>query len=339
MKQKIYVSPSANRKEGYGNRYIVLLKRELAGFYDVLDSENKPCLMQSGALLKYSFKADVFLLSFVETIAFQKLAFLQFLLAHLGLLVMRLRGRKIAYIFHNPRPHKGENFMSRSLTKTLLKRSCLVVSHSKDTAECAVDKIKSFGGDVSKVHYVCHPLVKPDKIAVPSAAKSGEVLIWGNILPYKGVLEFVSSPAVRAAGLKVRIVGRCDDALLASRIEAAVSREGSATSFIFENRSADFEELAGLVKASSAVLFPYLPGSVSGSGALMDTLTMGGSPAGPDVGAFSDLAAEGVCSVYRSEDEMIGILKHGAGVDLKALESFIDRNSWQSFATFLFEHI
>lgn len=332
MKKKIYVSPSAGRKKGYPNRYFVLLKQQLASFFEVLDSENKPCLAQGLSLLRFSFKADIFLLSFVETVAFQKLAFLQFLLAHLSLLIMRIRGRKVAFIFHNPRPHKGENFMSESLTKAQLVHSCLVISHSEETAALARKKISEYGGDPSKVKFVPHPVVKMEAAPKVPSDQSDFILLWGNILPYKGILEFVSSPAVRSAGLKVKIVGACQDPRLLSSIETAVNRGGCSTSFCFENRSAGFEELGSLIAGSRHVLFPYLTGSVSSSGALMDTIAMGGDAIGPNVGAFADLAEEGVCSVYDSEDEMIRILRSDRMTGRSAMDDFIDRNSWRSYA-------
>lgn len=414
MRSRIYVSPSANRKSGYPNRYFVILKKSLAEYFDVLDSDNEPYLTQGWALLRHSFKADIFLLSFVETIAFHKLAFIQYLMVRLSFLVMRMRRGKIVFIFHNPRPHKGENWMSRSLTRLQLERSCLVISHSCETASFARGLLSEYGRSPDKVRYICHPIVEPSVAdvagasamnasgeargaavlgnealcqgassvvaaatgaSVPAAAvsrSSDEILIWGNILPYKGVLEFVSSPAVRVAGLKVRIVGRCKDSALAADIEKAValcnagesaggfvpadsgsSESGTAgrecskdgefpggvipfhrTKIVFENRAADFDELAALIRSSRHVLFPYLPGSVSSSGVLMDTLAMGGNPVGPAIGAFADLARENVCQVYGSEAEMIEILKSDRRINPDTIRDFISRNSWHSYAKF-----
>ncbi len=350
MRKKIYVSPSANRKSGYPNRYFVFLKENLADYFDVLDSGNEPYLTQGWALLRHSFKADIFLLSFVETIAFHKLAFVQYLMVRFSLLVMRLRRKDIVFIFHNPRPHKGENWMSRSLTKVQLIQACLVISHSCETASFARGLLSEYGCSPDKVRYICHPVVwNPSDDRSATAVndvrdRPDEILIWGNILPYKGVLEFVSSPSVRAAGLNVRIVGKCKDPKLASEIEKAVAEcsvLGSGnypvitpSKIVFENRSADFEELASLVHLSRFVLFPYLPGSVSGSGVLMDTLAMGGNPVGPAVGAFADLARENVCFVYGSEAEMIEILKSDRHVNPEILRDFIARNTWHAYAKF-----
>lgn len=133
--------------------------------------------------------------------------------------------------------------MSRSLTKVQLLQSCLVVSHSGETAAFARALISEYGGSPDKVRYVCHPVAvagddgsvvaEADDGFAPSlktrrSGRSDEILIWGNILPYKGVLEFISSPAVRVAGLNVRIVGRCKDPGMAKDIEKAVAECDSA---------------------------------------------------------------------------------------------------------------
>ena len=333
-KKRIYVAPSANRKDGYSNRYFPILKKELSAYFDVLEADNKPCLAQGLALLRNSMKADVFLLSFVETIAFQKLAFAQYLLAMLALRIMRLRGKEIIFIFHNPKPHKGENWMSKSLTGAQLMISKAVISHSAEAAALAREIVAANGGDPGKVSYVCHPVVVPEHLPEHPAHKEDNVLIWGNILPYKGVLEFVSSTAVRDAGLDVRIVGKCKDPELASRIQSAISGP-SSTRFVFENRVAGFDELADLVSGSRRVVFPYLPGSVSSSGVLIDTVAMGGDPVGPAVGAFLDLAEEGVCSVYKSETEMVSLLKEDGNISPEARAKFIESHSWPAFAAMI----
>ena len=41
MRKKIYVSPSANRKNGYPNRYFVFLKENLAEYFNRLHEAQK----------------------------------------------------------------------------------------------------------------------------------------------------------------------------------------------------------------------------------------------------------------------------------------------------------
>ena len=61
---------------------------------------------------------------------------------------------------------------------------------------------------------------------------------------------------------------------------------------------------------------------------------MGGSPVGPAIGAFADLAREDVCFVYGSEAEMVEILKSGRSINPEVLRDFIARNTWHSYAKF-----
>ena len=154
-----------------------------------------------------------------------------------------------------------------------------------------------------------------------------DILIWGDILPYKGVLEFVREPALAESGLCVRIIGRCADPVYARELESSLPAGVS-----FENRRAPFEELASLSKAARYVLFPYLPGSVSSSGVLMDTLTLGGTPVGPAGGAFADLAEEGLCLTYSSVEELFAILSGKQEIDPARRTAFIRNHSWEAFA-------
>lgn len=335
-RERIYVAPSARRGVGYSSRYFLLLKQKLARHYDVLEADNSPCLMQSLPLIANAFKADIFLLSFVETIAFHKLAAAQSLIAAISIEIMHLRRRKIVFIFHNMRPHKGENRLSRWLTRLQFKRSQLVIAHSGAAAQFAREQIGRLGGDTSKVVYICHPFPENSAKAVETKETGTDVLIWGNILPYKGVLEFISRDDVKDSGLKVRILGHCADSGLAKTIQGRVRECGNIS---FDNRKAGFDEIADAIASSRFVLFPYLKGSISSSGVLMDTLAMGGVPVGPGVGAFADLAAEGVCLCYDNDSEMLDILRSERSIDASAREAFIACNSWDAFEQKIYDSL
>ena len=327
MKQRVYISPSASRKLGYPNPYIPRLKRELEPWFEVMEPGNEPCRMQAGAMLRASFKADIFMLSFVETIAFQKLPFTQTCLALLAMDILRLRGGRLVFFFHNPLPHKGENFMSRLLTRRMFRRAQLVVTHSGNTA--AIARQRTSPDAVMLFPHPCEAAVK----AEPSE-RAADVLIWGTVLPYKGVYEFLSGLGVASPGLKIDILGACPDAGLARKIHALES-----DNIRFEERRADMQEIASRIASSRMVLFPYLPDSISGSGTLMDTLRFGGSPVGPDMGAFHDLAQEGLCRVYKTSAELQEILKSGWTVDSGLVARYLEGHSWPSFARCLAERL
>ena len=327
MRQKVYASPSASRKLGYPNPYVPNLKKEFSGAFEVLEADNRPCLMQGGALLRNSVKGDIFLLSFVETIAFHPLALLQTCMALLALDIMKLRRRSIVFFFHNPRPHKGENWLSRKLTRRLFRYADLVVTHSENTAAIAREKVGE-----SKV-LMC-PIPFEPAAALVAKGPECDVLIWGSIFPYKGVAEFLADPAIAASGLRVDIIGECRDAALSEKIASLAT--GSVH---FENRRPEMDEIASRVAGSRIVLFPYLPGSVSGSGSLTDTLRFGGNPVGPDAGAFRDLATQGLCKVYSTASEVPGIVESGWKVDAGKLARYIEANSWSAFAEIIIKFV
>ena len=322
----IYVAPSAKRGTGYPNRYFYRLKQALSEHFRVLEADNRPCLMQGTALVFNSLRADVFLLSFVETIAFHKLAWIQQWMALAALRIMKIRRRKIFFIFHNPRPHKGETPISRRLTDAQLRQADAVIAHSREAATVARLRLAVLAEDPGKVCYIAHPVTPFTGQAAPAVAPF-DILIWGDILPYKGVLEFVREPALAESGLCVRIIGRCADPVYARELESSLPAGVS-----FENRRASFAELAALSAAARYVLFPYLPGSVSSSGVLMDTLALGGTPVGPAIGAFSDLAEEGLCLTYSSVEELFVILSGKQGIDPDRRTAFIRKHSWEAFA-------
>ena len=329
--KKIYVAPSAKRGTGYSNRYFYRLKDALTRRFRVLEADSKPCLSQGTTLFFNALRSDVFLLSFVETIAFHKLAWLQQWFALAALRIMKIRRKKIIFIFHNPRPHKGETAISRRLTDAQLRLADGVIAHSQEAATVARMRLAVLEDNPGKVCYIAHPVTPFVGKAEPAAA-SFDVLIWGEILPYKGVLEFVREPALAGSGLRVRIIGRCADPAYARELEASLP-EG----ITYENRRAPFEELAILSAAARYVLFPYLPESISSSGVLMDTLALGGTPVGPAVGAFLDLEEEGLCLTYRSSDELFTILTGRQETDPVRRTDFIRMHSWEAFAEDIFK--
>ena len=320
--KKVFVSPAAQKGKGYSNPFFIHLKKELSRFYRVLDPDNKGVKSQSLALFEASVKADVFILSFVETIPFHRFGIIQTYIALLSLEIMRWRKKKVVFILHNPKPHNGENAFTDLLTNKLFSVSSLVVTHTSNTTEIARKKGKN-------VLQMNHPVEFPDK-GIPSLAENPtrDILIWGEILPYKGVAEFLSLEGIQSSGLHIEILGRCKDAALTQTIQRLIAGKES---FSWQNRRPDMNEVEQAVGQSRYVLFPYLKGSISGSGVLLDTLLMGGNCIGPDEGAFRELANLGLCRVYHDENELLDILNQDWKVDKSALESFMRDNSWEQY--------
>ncbi len=317
-------------KSGYGNPYSQNFKDSLTRYYNVLDMEYENHALQSISLLKRAFVGDVFIFNWLENVSFWTLGKIQFVVVLLALAVIKKRKAKVVWMLHNIRPHQGENKMTKFIQKWLFKNASLIISHSRDAAEYAQTRTTRM------VVYRCHPIKEMSYVDVSKDVEPFDILVWGTILPYKGVLEFLESSYVQKRNLKIKVIGRCNDDVLNDKIKALCNDR-----IVFENRKIEFSELRQYVKASKIVLFPYIGDCVSSSGALIDTIMLKGNPVGPSVGAFKDLAEEGVCFTYsRFEDldELLNCQKL-SNMALDRREIFIQHNSWESFGSFLYDSI
>lgn len=317
---KLYFYPSCPR-EGYTNPYCINYKHAIGTEFRLLDADNKITKMKTATLLRYSFVADVVILNWIENVANLRMGKLQYLLTWLSFLILRIRKKKIVWMFHNITPHEGRDKYSDHICDYLYEQASLIISHSEEAANYAKQFAKC------PVECICHPISNPSHSVYEGTLKPVDILIWGAILPYKGVLEFLQSCKDSLKDFRILILGKCKDSRLRSQIE-----EYAIDNVSFENRFADFDELAAYIKKSKYVLFPYVGESVSSSGVLMDTLAMGGCPVGPNKGAFRDLQEEGVCLCYNDYDELIDIINKDAILSVKQREDFVANNSWSHFS-------
>ena len=88
---------------------------------------------------------------------------------------------------------------------TSLTGCTMIVSHSQEAAEYARNHAKCM------VEYKCHPIESINVDAWTTIIEPFDVFIWGSILPYKGVLEFVSLPKIQSSNLRIKRIGSCKD--------------------------------------------------------------------------------------------------------------------------------
>ena len=323
--EKIYYYPSAPR-EGYKNPYSINYKEALKLNFILLDDVSKAKYTAVFSFLKYAFLADVFVLNWVEDVAFAKFHRFKFIIVYLSLLVIRIRKCRIVWMIHNIHPHKGVTEITQFIQSYLFKHSSIIITHSKAAANFARKKSNS------DIYYVCHPFVKiyTQPYEIPDVFY--DVLIWGDILPYKGVSEFLSLPFV--SQLKVKIIGRCYDEILERKI-----RSHCNDNVEYENRRISFDELKSFISKSRYIVFPYIGDCVSSSGALIDTLTLGGCVVGPYKGAFIDLGEEGLCLTYKNEKELKDILQSNIRINQSDISNFIHENTWSNISNFIVEKL
>lgn len=323
---KLYYYPPGE----YDNPYSINFKKALSEYYDLLECDNihPKFHMLSLYIFKRSFQADIYVLNWIENIGNYRLPFVQWFITFFALLNIKLRGKKIIWMFHNIHPHNGTTFYSSTISWLLFRISSLIVSHSKDAAQYAKAKSRK------KVIYRCHPIKTFDNVGLKFEGKVDDcdILIWGNINRYKGIKEFISLPDIQKSNFKILIIGKSDDKLLIEEIKKQCNEH-----IILQERRGTFAEIGAYCKSSKYVLFPYIGDSISSSGALIDTIAMGGIPIGPEVGAFKDLESEGLCITYKNYQDLYCKLNSSLKIEIN--DDFFVVNSWDSFVRYLYNLI
>lgn len=327
-RERVYYFPP--RKGGsYGNPYSQNYRDALSERYKVVNINGASPIGKSIAFFLSIFRADIYIVNWLENIAFFRFGKMQFVLVKFGLWIIRKRGAQIVWMFHNMHPHGGHNAESRWLHDYLFRHASLIISHSEEAAAYARERT------AVKVIYMCHPVHD-----ITRGTWRGEtppecdVLMWGSVVAYKGIREFLEVYHRRGSKLKVRIIGGCKDAELDAAIRALTN-----DNVTYEKRRASFEEVEAGIKTSRYVLFPYVGSCVSSSGVLIDTIVLGGTPVGPSVGAFRDLDSEGVCLTYNSYDELFTLLSKDSTISPANRRQFIASNSWRGLVERIAEEL
>ena len=228
-------------------------------------------------------------------------------------------------MFHNIHPHGGENWWSQYIQTLLFRYSYVIIAHSREASLFAQKKA------VCPVYYKPHPIEMVKYELWEGDSRECDFFIWGSILPYKGIEEFISNPLCKEKRFKILIIGKCIDKVLKDKIV-----EHCSDNIIFEDRRADYSELSAQCKKAKCVLFPYIGDSISSSGVLIDTLLMGGIPIGPNRGAFADLRNVGCCFTYNTIEEVFNLNLDDIQISPKAKDQFVDENTWSKYAAWMF---
>lgn len=324
--KKLFYFPS-EPLTGYQNPYCNYAKDALQKHYEVLDMDRSSRVRRMFTLPYYSFKCDVIIFNWLESVPFFAFGTIQFFIDLIALAVLKIRKVKILFMYHDLVSHFGDNWMSRYLMRWLFKNADVIISHSKEAAEIAMQQSDR------PSYFFSHP-VKRVPVNAFETDKNVDVFIWGALFGYKGVYEFISQPCIQNSNLKIYILGCAKEDGLSDKIKSVCNEH-----IIFDERRAEFDEIAAYCKVSRYVIFPYVGDSVSSSGALIDTIVFGGTPVGPNRGAFQDLAEEGMCFVYDNYEELAELLSENKTINDAQRERFVDKYSWKSFSEFVYEKI
>ncbi len=324
---KVFIYPQHKKKQTI-NPYLENQEWAVGKQFEIVHPEYRRRLPQSLRLLIGSTKADVYILNWIEeAVEGEGSRLLRGLWTLLALQIIMLRKAKIVWIFHNIHSHERETFWSKQIKQLLFRGSTIIVAHSAEACEYAKQYARC------PVHFKNHPIPINNYGMWGGELKECDFYIWGNIHPYKGVLEFLSNPLCRESGKQILVVGRCKDKGMSQEIIKCCNEK-----VVFENRQAGFSEIAAQCKKAKYVLFPYVGDSISSSGVLMDTLQMGGTPVGPNRGAFADLAREKCCIVYDDIKEVFDLPVNEKKMTIlqESRDRFMKDNSWEAFGAWLY---
>jgi hypothetical protein len=296
MKIYYYPTDTPPNRDFVKNPYSDLFKKNISKYYNVVN-ENSKAEISILDLLKNVFKVECVIFNWIENLHTRKFGSLQFMLFLFILLIMKIRRIRILWILHNFHPHKGEHKISNIIKNLMFRNSHLIATHSKAAELYAQERTNN------KVVFYNHP-INPALLAYNTnhnsfSNKSYDILIWGSIEPYKGILEFLQFVNHNNIKWKIKITGRCKSKSYENQIQKFMTNDIS-----FDNIAVPFENLSTLIKSSKFVLFPYKSKSVSSSGALMDTIALFGNIIGPNTGAFKELEENNICKTFNSYEDI-----------------------------------
>lgn len=326
--KNIYIYPSNSPGKNSGvpvNPYMNNLFKSMSLCFNVINL-NK--VTKVGQLLDvYCFlnkKIDYIYFNWIESAPNGRFGFLQYWLYYVLLFVLKIKRVEIIYLKHNKISHAG-NKLSNKLIDRTIKAADYVIVHGVDESIRIKEKnIKS------KVNYICHPFEGVKSIVCVD--KVYDILIWGTIEPYKGVLEFLrylDQSGLRNA-YRILIIGKIPDLSYAEKINRF-----NSDNITIKNRPVDDSELSGLINMSWIVLFPYKAEYVISSGSVIDALSYRANVLGPRCGVFKDMSEVGLATTYVDYKDMVEkvnyILKNKVKINENILQNIVNDNLWRDY--------
>jgi len=279
-------------------------------------------------LYKYLFKVDIYLFNWIENLSLRRFGKLQVVVFCVFLFIAKILKKKIVWVLHNKYSHnESKNRWIDYMFKTMEKHSDLIITHSHDGINFIKDQYPQC---LAKVLCFIHPVKKVLRKPLDIETKY-DFLIWGVILPYKGILEFLQyvNDTVEMSSFKILIVGKCPDKEYKSKLNCYLSEN-----IIHFDKYYNLEEIASFANQSRFTLFTYKPESVLSSGSLMDSIGMDSVIIGSNIGVFKDLSSYNFVNTYNSFRDIIGIYKNwnkSKDAIRSEIDKFCHENSWEQF--------
>jgi glycosyltransferase involved in cell wall biosynthesis len=278
------------------------------------------------SIFNYFFSTDIYYFNWIENLPQKKLGLIQTILFLIQLFLIKVSGKKVIWTLHNLNSHYAESILYRLVQSLMLKFSNIIIIHSKETFNFLAKR----GVDESKVLYFFHPFndnISKNSAGAPESKKIiYDVLIWGAMNPYKGVLELVEYFKQNAFQYRIHIAGKFKDDKFYEKVKEQL------TDYItINNAFIPDEEVIALHHQSRYILFPYNGSSVLNSGALAFSLPLKAPIIGPKIGAFKELGDLKLINTFDKYSDLIQLLEHDSKLVTQDIDDFISANSWNNF--------
>jgi glycosyltransferase involved in cell wall biosynthesis len=328
MKKKAYFYPiTAYGCKSIPNPYLSNFISCLSDNIDFLNS-NRPSKYGLFNIFIYLTRIDYIFFNWIEDLADRRGGLLQFLCLFFVILWCKIFKIKIVWTLHNKLSHYEVNMWLKRRTFVIMaKNSDFILTHSREG-------IKYYSShhldNTDKIRYFAHPLEK--RFLKFEENPAIDILIWGSIIPYKGIDIFLRYLYEKRLETKYQVV-------IAGKVIPESYQEQilpyANENIMIENRYVPEDEIKKLICNSKMVIFTYEKASVLSSGILMDTLSYGGFVVAPYVGAFKDIKDDmDIIETYDNYDELLDMidksLNHRPNRQTE-IAKFIEKNTWSEF--------
>jgi beta-1,4-mannosyltransferase len=325
--KKAYLYPlSARYKKESQNPY-------LDNFMDSLSDEfnfiNRQHPSSSGILdiFRYLGKTDFIFLHWPENMAEKKGGIIQSILFIMLIPLLGIIKIRLIYVLHNKISHTNNRYrIKKAISIMLMKYSYKIITHSKE----GINFINSMVRAKTDIFYFPHPIV--DERPFPKTEKDLDILIWGNIAPYKGIHNFLKKlkESGHVSDWQILIAGKVSSPdYLEELLSAGIENLTIVDEFL------DDERLNRLICRSRIVVFPYQQESILSSGAFAKTSIFPVEIIGPSCGSFIDFNNIPNVHTFNSEEEIVpliqNILAKPLSIKYEHLDDMTKKFSWESF--------
>lgn len=327
-KSNVYFYPNSLNTDGLvPNPYVKNLRNALLQNFNIINL-NKPSGNGIIDILKYVSRIDYVYLNWIEDIPDKRGGVIQFILFVLLIPFFKIKKVKIIWTLHNKESHYHTNLLQKKILMNLLiKHADFILTHSSEGLRFLKNNGRS---NNKKSIYLPHPVMAKD--IVSEINKEYDIFIWGSIKDYKGIDKFLTFLYQKNIEKKYRILvaGKVSPKSYKVILDAFVNEKIKLIDDFIND-----EQVAEFASKSKIILFPYLERSVLSSGALMDSLTFGAQIIGPETGAFSDLAKEGIIESYTDYEDLVKKIDKCLNKNFSNdafLKKFLTDNSWRNFS-------